>query len=230
LTSAAAHRASSRPRNIALYGGSFDPIHAGHLAVARAAQRRFHLDEVHFVVAGRPPHKLKQDAAPFTHRFAMTALACSGHAHFLASLAEAGDDFSGRSVHYSLDTVRRFRHHLAHPGDRLFFLLGVDSFLEIPTWRNFEALLAACDFIVASRPGFRMVSLRRMIPPELLKPSAPQFSRVIHLRRTDVHLLDSVASHVSSSEVRHRCRLRQPIHGLVPAAVEDYILKQGLYL
>jgi nicotinate-nucleotide adenylyltransferase len=230
LTSAAAPRASPRPRNIALYGGSFDPIHVGHLAVARAAQRRFHLDEIHFVVAGRPPHKLKQDATPFAHRFAMTALACSGHAHFLPSLAEAGDDFSGRSVHYSLDTVRRFRHCLAHPGDRLFFLLGVDSFFEIPTWRNYQALLAACDFIVSSRPGYRMEPLRRVIPPELRKPSAPQSSRVIHLRKTDVHLLDSVASHVSSSEVRRRRHLRRPIHGLVPVAVEEYILSQGLYL
>jgi nicotinate-nucleotide adenylyltransferase len=229
LTASAAQRASSRPRNIALYGGSFDPIHAGHVAVARAAQRRFHLDEIHFVVAGRPPHKLKQDAAPFVHRFAMTALACSGHAHFVPSLAEASDDFSGRSVHYSLDTVRRFR-RLCHPRDHLFFLLGVDSFLEITTWRNYQALLAACDFIVASRPGYRMEPLRRMIPPELRKPSAPQSSRVIHLRKTDVLLLDSVASRVSSSEIRRHRRLRRPIHGLVPAAVEEYILSQGLYL
>jgi nicotinate-nucleotide adenylyltransferase len=230
LTSAAARRASSRTRNIALYGGSFDPIHAGHLAVARAAQRRFHLDEIHFVVAGRPPHKLKQDAAPFAHRFAMTALACSGHAHFVPSLAEAGDDFSGRSIHYSLDTVRHFRHRLAHPGDRIFFILGLDSFLEISMWRSYETLLGACDFIVASRPGFPMDALRTIIPPDLLKRNAPQSSRVIHLRRTDVHLLDSVASRVSSSEVRRRRHLRRPIHGLVPVAVEEYILSQGLYL
>ena len=230
MSATAAHRAASRPRNIALYGGSFDPIHAGHLAVARAALRRFHLDEIHFVVAGRSPHKLKQNAAPFAHRFAMTALACSGHAHFVPSLAEAGEDFSGRSIHYSLDTVRRFRHRFTHSGDRLFFILGLDSFLEISMWRSYEVLLGACDFIVASRPGFPMDALRTIIPPDLLKRSAQQSSRVIHLRRTDVHLLASVASRVSSSEVRRRRRLRRPIHGLVPAAVEEYILSQGLYL
>jgi nicotinate-nucleotide adenylyltransferase len=230
LTTAAAHRASSLPRNIALYGGSFDPIHVGHLAVARAAQRRFHLHEIHFIVAGRPPHKLKQDAAPFPHRFAMTALGCSGHSHFIPSLAEAAADFSGQRVHYSIDTVHRFRRRLTHPGDRFFFILGVDSFLELPTWRNYEALLASCDFIVASRPGYQMEPLRLVIPPKLLKPSAPQSSRVIHLRKTDVHLLDSVASHVSSSEVRRRRHRLQSIHGLVPVAVEDYILTQGLYL
>ncbi len=230
MTSALAHRASAHLRNIGLYGGSFDPIHVGHLAVARAAQRRFHLDEIHFVVAGRLPHKLKQDAAPFPHRFAMVALACADHAHFLPSLAEAGDDFSGQRVHYSIDTVRHFRHRLNHPGDRLFFILGVDSFLEIPMWRSYEALLNACDFIVASRPGFRMAPLRLVIPPELLKRAAPRSAHVVHLRRTDVHLLDTVASHVSSSEVRRRRHRRQSIHGLVPVRVEEYILRQGLYL
>ncbi len=230
MTSAHSHRASAHPRNIGLYGGSFDPIHIGHLAVARTAQRRFHLDEVHFVVAGRPPHKRKQDAAPFPHRFAMVALACADHAHFFPSLAEAGNDFSGQQVHYSIDTVRHFRHRLHHADDRIFFILGVDSFLEIPTWRSYEALLGACDFIVASRPGFRMEPLRLVIPPELLRPATAKSSRVVHLCKTDVHLLDSVASQVSSTQVRRRRHRRQSIHGLVPMRVEDYILRQGLYL
>lgn len=224
MSKAAVHR----PRNIALYGGSFDPIHAGHLAVARAAARRFHLDEIHFVVAGRPPHKLKQDATPYPHRFAMTALACAGNARFIPSLAEAGEGFFGRSVHFSIDTVRRFRNHLSRR-DRLFFILGVDSFLKISFWRDYKALLGACNFIVASRPGFRMHALCRVIPLELLAPSARHTARVIHLRKTDVHLLDSVSSHASSSEVRRRCRRGQSIRGLVPAAVEEYILGQGLY-
>jgi nicotinate-nucleotide adenylyltransferase len=224
LSEAAVHR----PRNIALYGGSFDPIHAGHMAVARAAQRRLHLDEIHFVVAGRPPHKRKQVAAPFPHRFAMAALACAGNARFMPSLAEAGEDFSGRSVHYSIDTVRHFRKHLSRR-DRLFFILGVDSFLKISLWRNYQALLGACHFIVASRPGFRIDALRRVIPPDLLSPSARHTSRVIHLRKTNVHVLDSVASDASSSEVRRRCRRGQSIRGLVPAAVEEYIHGQGLY-
>jgi nicotinate-nucleotide adenylyltransferase len=228
LTTVVVQRARSRPRNIAIYGGSFDPIHAGHLAVARAAQRRFHLDEIHFVVAGRPPHKLKQDAAPFAHRFAMAALACAGNARFIPSLAEAGDDFSGRSVHYSIDTVRHFRRRLARR-DLLFFILGVDSFLEISLWRDYQALLGACRFIVASRPGFRMGALRLVIPPEMLRPAAPRSPRVIPLRATDVFLLDSVSSEVSSSEVRRRCRRRQSIHGLVPGSVEEYIQRQGLY-
>lgn len=227
MTNSRARRHLAHPRNIAIFGGSFDPIHVGHLAVASAAQRRFRLDEIHFVVAGRPPHKPKRAAAPFAHRFALVALACAGHARFVPSLAEAGDDFSGHRTFYSIDTVRHFR--LRYPGDRLFFLLGVDSFLEIPAWRSYAALLRACDFIVASRPGYRMEPLRLVIPPELLQRSAPRATHSIALRPTTVHLLDTVSSRVSSTEVRRRLRRRQSIHGLVPVRVEEYILRQGLY-
>jgi nicotinate-nucleotide adenylyltransferase len=226
--SAHAHKAPARPRAIALFGGSFDPVHVGHLAVARAAQRRFHLDEIHFVPCGLPPHKPRHELAPFPARYAMVALACSEHAAFVPSLAEAGDDASGLHTFYSIDTVRRFRRHLHH-NDRLYFILGVDAFLQIPTWKNYEALLDSCDFIVASRPGFKLHALRLVIPPELFSRENGGERRAILLRRTRVHLLDSVSSHVSATEIRRRCRQRQPIHGLVPLRVEEYILKQALY-
>jgi nicotinate-nucleotide adenylyltransferase len=101
LTTAQAQRTAAKhhPRRIALFGGSFDPIHSGHLAVARAADRKFNFDEIHFVPASRPPHKLKQHLAPFPHRFGMVALACTEHPHFVPSVAEAGDDFSGAQLH-----------------------------------------------------------------------------------------------------------------------------------
>ena len=108
MTTAQAQRIAAKhhPRRIALFGGSFDPIHSGHLAVARAADRRFNFDEIHFIPASRPPHKLKQHLAPFPHRFAMVSLACTEHPHFVPSVAEAGEDFSGAQLHYSVDTVR----------------------------------------------------------------------------------------------------------------------------
>ena len=141
------------PRRIGLFGGSFDPIHSGHLAVARAADRRFNFDEIHFIPASRPPHKLKQHLAPFPHRFAMVALACTEHPHFVPSLAEAGEDFSGTQLHYSVDTVRYFRHAFNGSGDRIFFIIGADAFLDIPMWKEYETLLGLCDFIIANRPG-----------------------------------------------------------------------------
>lgn len=238
MSSPTAHRTTLRqqPRRIALFGGSFDPIHSGHLAVARAADRRFNFDEVHFILAGHPPHKHEDHLAPFAHRFAMVALACAEHPHFLPSLAEAGEDGSGRQRFYSIDTVRHFKSVFHGPGDRLFFILGADAFLDLPLWKEYEALLGLYDFLVASRPGMRTEALRLIIPPELLgRPpvNVPEglsgVPVLTHLRRTTVYLLDTVSSEVSSTDVRRRVHRGQSIHGLVSARVEEYILKQGLY-
>jgi nicotinate-nucleotide adenylyltransferase len=230
------HSRQAHGLRIGLFGGTFDPIHVGHLAVARAAERRFHLDQVHFVLAGRPPHKPDIDLSPFAHRYAMVALACADHPRFLPSLAEAGADGLGRTVFYSVDTLRCFRRKFHQPGDRLYFLLGADSFLQLSTWKNYERLLGLCDFVVASRPGFRSDALRQVIPPELLarpsaeaRPDPSRGPRMIALRRTTVYLLDTVASHVSATGVRQRLDRGQTIHGLVPPRVEEYITKQALY-
>lgn len=233
MTTAHLHKVRAHPRSIAILGGSFDPIHVGHLAVARSARQRFRLDEIHFVPAGRPPHKMRQGLATFPDRYAMVTLACAEHPHFVPSLAEAGEDYSGRHTFYSVDTVRHFRHLLRHPHDKLYFIIGADAFLEIPTWREYETLLSSCDFLVVSRPGFRMSALRLVIPPELLaRPDASKPSpdrHTIALRKSNVHLLDTVSSHVSSTEIRRRRHRRQSIHGLVPVLVEEYILRQALY-
>jgi nicotinate-nucleotide adenylyltransferase len=244
LTTAQAHRTAAKhhPRRIALFGGSFDPIHSGHLNVARAADRRFNFDEIHFIPASRPPHKLKQHLAPFPHRFAMVSLACSEHPHFVPSLSEAGEDFAGNQLHYSVDTVRHFRHTYHGHGDRIFFMIGADAFLDIPTWKEYETLLGLCDFIVANRPGIRMEALRLVIPPDLMarphKPGTPNGKRdddahpspvVAHLHKTTVYLLENVASEVSATDIRKKAHRGQSIHGLVSARVEEYILKQGLY-
>ncbi len=239
MTTAQAHRTAARtqPRRIALFGGSFDPIHNGHLAIARAADRRFNFDEMNFIAASRPPHKLKQHLAPFPHRFAMVSLACSEHPHFVPSLAEAGEDFSGTQLHYSVDTVRYFRHVNNNSGDRVFFIIGADAFLDIPMWKEYEALLGICDFIVANRPGIRVEALKLVIPPDLLagpnekreQESDPPSQVVAHLRRTTVYLLENVASEISATDIRRRANRGQSIHGLVSARVEEYILKQRLY-
>src|SRR5439155_1725163 len=190
LTTAQAHRTAAKhhPRRIAIFGGSFDPIHHGHLSVARAADRRFNFDELHFIPASRPPHKLKQHLAPFPHRFAMVSLACTEHPHFVPSLAEAGEDFSGTQLHYSVDTVRYFRH--VYHGDRLSFIIGADAFLDIPMWKEYETLLTLCDFIIANRPGIRPEALRLVIPPDLMarpdakKEADPPSQVVAHLHKS----------------------------------------------
>ena len=239
LTTAQAHRTAAKhhPRRIAVFGGSFDPIHNGHLAIARAADRRFNFDEIHFIAASRPPHKLKQHLAPFPHRFAMVSLACTEHPHFVPSLAEAGEDFSGTQLHYSVDTVRYFRHSYNHAGDRVFFMIGADAFLDIPMWKEYETLLGMCDFIVANRPGIRPEALRLVIPPDSIarpdvkkETEAAHPSQVVaHLHRSTVYLLENVNSDISATDIRRRANRGQSIHGLVAARVEEYILKQRLY-
>ncbi len=239
MTTAQAQRTTAarhQPRRIALFGGSFDPIHNGHLAVARAADRRFNFDDIHFIPASRPPHKLKQHLAPFPHRFAMVSLASTEHPHFIPSLAEAGDDFSGSQLHYSVDTVRYFRHAHHGAGDRIFFIIGADAFLDIPMWKEYESLLGLCDFIIANRPGIRAEALKLVIPPDLMAspnakrdPDPPPSQLVAQLRRTNVYLLENVSSDVSATDIRRRAHKGQAIHGLVSARVEEYIHKQGLY-
>jgi nicotinate-nucleotide adenylyltransferase len=213
-------------RSVALFGGTFDPIHAGHVAIAEAAQKRFHLDTIHFIPSARPPHKTKPALTAFVHRYAMVTLACSGHADFRPSLAEAPDGTASHAF-YTIDTVRRYRRE--HPDDHLFFIVGADQFLEIPTWKNYEALLDSCDFIIASRPGFRLDALRLVLPPEKLGRTPSSDPSKIVLRKSVVHLLTTVSSHISSTEVRNRLDRRQNIHGLVPEAVEEYIRGQALY-
>lgn len=229
MTSHAAQKSpvTAGRRSVALFGGTFDPIHVGHIAVAQAAQRRFHLDAIYFVPSSRPPHKSKSDLTAFAHRYAMVALGCAGHAEFLPSLAEAQMDGAASHVFYTIDTVRKFKRE--HPEDHLYFIVGADQFLEIPTWKNYDALLEACDFIIASRPGFRLEALRLVIPPEKLARGGTSDSNKIALRKSTIHLLTTVASHVSSTEIRERLTKNQRIHGLVPEPVEKYILGQALY-
>ena len=167
----------------------------------------------------------------------MVSLACTEHPHFIPSLAEAGEDFSGTQLHYSVDTVRYFRHVYHGHGDRIVFIVGADAFLDIPMWKEYETLLSLCDFLIANRPGIRAEALRLVIPPDLMaRPDAKKEAEaedpsqvVAHLLRGTVYLLENVSSDVSATDIRRRTNRGQSIQGLVSSRVEEYILKQGLY-
>jgi nicotinate-nucleotide adenylyltransferase len=219
-------------RSLALFGGTFDPVHRGHLTAARAARDRFGLDAVHFVVAGRPPHKSRAPLSPYPHRCAMVALACAGQLRLSLSLAEAGPDFSGSATSYSIDLVRAHRKRMPRSA-HLYFLIGADAFLDIGKWREPEALLDSCDFIVVSRPGFHLETLRAALPAGMLaaKSAARRLpaSGTLRLRRSTVHLISSVHVDVSSTGIRSRAARGLSISSLVPRSVEEYICKQALY-
>ena len=159
--------------NIALFGGTFDPIHAGHVQAARAAARKFGLDRVLFIPTGKPPHKHGDRLTPFPQRYAMTVLACAGDQRLVPSLLEAPTP-EGKPC-YSIDTVRKVRRTL-HKSDRLFFLIGVDAFLELPHWKEYRRLLELVDFIVVSRPGFDANEIRKVVS----KAMTPSRGALLH--------------------------------------------------
>ena len=212
--------------NVALFGGTFDPIHSGHLSAARAAVESFALDRIYFVPASLPPHKRDRPITPFPHRFAMVSLACAGVPHFIPSLLEAQDENSGKP-NYTIGTVRRVAAALS-PEDRLYFLIGADAFLDLPHWHEWIALLDACDFIIVSRPGFPIAEIAKVVPPELRAGSGT--ASTIPLRRAKLHLLTTVEADVSSSEIRRLAAKGRSLAGLVPDAVADYVQKLGLFL
>jgi nicotinate-nucleotide adenylyltransferase len=232
--------------NIGLFGGTFDPIHKGHLALALAARERCGLGRVYFVPTNVPPHKAAQPVASYFHRYAMTALATQTEKTFLPSLLEAPGEFilhdkkSARgsvasTPNYSIDTIRRLKQSLKK-SERLFFLIGVDAFKDIAKWREAEALFAECEFIVASRPGFSLADVATALPEKLrpraesTKPFSKQPARGdLVLPGVTLHLLDDVNQKISATEIREAVRAKRPLRRLVPESVEEYIKKEGLY-
>ncbi|ACX51362.1 nicotinate (nicotinamide) nucleotide adenylyltransferase [Ammonifex degensii KC4] len=187
---------------LGLLGGTFDPIHFGHLAVAEAVRYEMGLDKVYFIPSGQPPHK-KRKVAPAEHRLAMVRLAVASNPYFEVSTVEI--ERPGPS--YTVDTVKEFRR--LFPQAEIFFILGMDALAEFLTWHRVEELLTLCHFVVATRPGY---------------PSAVKGGRG---RRVTVLPVPGVA--VSSTEIRERVRAGKPIKYLLPEAVEEYIYAHGLY-
>lgn len=185
---------------LAIFGGTFDPIHNAHLAVAREAAARFELDRVWLVPAERPPHKHGVTHAPYADRFRMVELACADEPKLEASRLEQDTASS-----YSIDTIEKVRARLA-ADDTLFFVIGADAFAEIESWRRWRDVVRAVEFIVVSRPGHRYD-----VPPE-----------------ATVHRLETVDLPVSSSEIRRRLAAGDD-RVEVPAAVLEYIRARGLY-
>jgi nicotinate-nucleotide adenylyltransferase len=213
--------------NIALFGGTFDPIHTGHVRAARAAQRRFQLQRVLFVPSGNPPHKHGGSLSPYVHRFAMVALACAGEPRFVPSLLESPR--RDGAPHYSIQTVRRLRKMLG-PDDRLYFILGLDAFLDLPHWKNYRQLLGATDFIVVQRPGYQAHAILQVLPPRLVRSlEGPAAGGTVRLERTEVHVLGGVKVPAASRQIRENLRIGRSVAGLLPPLVEEYIRKEKVY-
>ena len=228
--------------NIGLFGGTFDPVHRGHLALARAALERCKLHRIHFVPANIPPHKQRQPLSPFIHRFSMLVLATAQEKAFVPSLLEATDE-GGAPVrkdrqekpNYTIDTIRRLKQSFK-ASDKLFLLIGMDAFADIAQWHQSEALFRECEFVVASRPGYSLADVANALP-ESLRPR-PEVTRPFHkqaatgdlvLPGATIHLLGDLHQPASATAIRQAASAGKPLGRFVDAAVAEYIRKMGLY-
>jgi nicotinate-nucleotide adenylyltransferase len=227
--------------NIAFFGGTFDPIHRGHIAVAVAARVRFDLGQVLFVPAQVPPHKQQHTFASFAHRMAMVALATQGHAKFLPSDIEALLYEKTGKPNYSLETISWLKKQVKK-SDKLYFLVGIDAFLDIAKWHRAVDLLRECEFIVANRPGYSLGDIAGALP-EGLRPRAEVLSAarrtasglassgaVMAFSGVTLHLLEDVSEKVSSTQLRSAAASTgRRLESLVGEPVAEYIRKARLY-
>ncbi len=223
---------SSSSQRLGLLGGSFNPIHNGHLAIAHHVYERLQLSQVLFIPTGDPPHKQIESLAPAQARLEMVKLAIATVPYFEASAVEINR--VGKS--YSIDTVREIQSQYG-PTWKLFFIIGLDAFLDFSTWRAPEKLLQLCHIVVVTRPGQSFQSLSKMPLLSNLNTQA--------LRQLDLGTLDQMEIAVpdasgltclplppcliSASEIRRRVKCGLPLANMLPPPVESYILHTSLY-
>ena len=222
---------ANKRQQIGLLGGTFDPVHNGHLAVASHVLETLALDSIWFIPAALPPHKAGhadgRDISSFQHRFAMLESSLTGNSSFIVSDIEAKRSLPS----YSIDTINILLQQTSEQVD-LFFIIGVDAFLEIDTWKDFRKLPTLVNFVIISRLGY--------LPDKVGETITRNFSGYEYdLSHETWNSSQSKGSFIlkhmepvtiSSTEIRQRVRRGEDITGLVPQAVEGFIKKQGLYI
>ena len=217
---------------IGLLGGSFNPIHNGHLHIANYVYNTLALNRVIFIPTGDPPHKSAESLAPAHHRLAMVKLATEPHKSFVV------DDREARSstVSYSVDTVSQLKKEFPR-GTELGFIIGLDAFLDLQSWKQATHLLDNCHVIVCSRPGVTFTQLQSMpLLPPIPQPSLYNLNKQ-NISRLDISLpsgssvtlLSIPPCEVSASYIRQQVALKRPIGHWLPPTVESYIIQHQLY-
>jgi nicotinate-nucleotide adenylyltransferase len=218
-------------------GGTFNPVHYGHLASANEVGETFALDTVMFVPAAIPPHKELAEIIAPQHRFIMTVLATIIHPRFGVSSMEI--DRSGAS--YTVDTIAQLKHQYQEPL-AIYFIVGIDAFLEIASWRQPDVLLGSCHTIVTSRPGYNLHELApstlrqvsQLYPHVAFEPlvgKCPLDSGGFQVRGTpyQIYLQEVSGLDISSTDIRQRVKTGRSIRYLLPDSVDVYIRKNQLY-
>ena len=217
-----------------LFGGTFNPIHTGHLRIANEIRERFSLDSVIFIPTGIPPHKDKNTVINPAHRLRMVELAVAPYKYFTVSSIEIyREGFS-----YSIDTVRALQNELGESAE-LFFITGIDAFLDIRTWKDADKLLKLCNFIVIQRPGYGFAGLKRIGLPALQDVSSSELESLDKGERFELsvpltekyslYLQHITPCDISSTELRRLIHDSKEVKYLLPENVMSYIIEQGLY-
>lgn len=228
-------------QKIGIIGGTFDPVHFGHLEIAREMKARFDLDRVIFMPAPSPPHKDSGDISAFEHRYAMLKCAVSGKENFSVSDLEAQRE--GKS--YTVDTLRQL--HRIYPDATFFFLMGMDSFTELTSWKEYPRLFELSNIVVAQRPGLPECTRPRELPVALRHLFCYDAARnsfiytgagasPAHDEDDDqtpghsrLYFLYETRSDISSTEIRKRVSQQRSVATMVPEAVSNYIEQHKLY-
>jgi nicotinate-nucleotide adenylyltransferase len=216
-------------QKIGILGGTFNPIHYGHLAAAEEVRSRLKLDRVLFIPSFLPPHKHEEDAPSAAQRMEMVRLATASNPNFRPSDIEIKR--GGKS--YTIDTIEALRQ--TYPGTEIYFITGLDSFLEIQTWHDWEKVLALCGFVVLSRPGYRFVDLlkiefMRHAEEELAGLDRRELMHTVVRSGAFTVCLEMITLYdISSTDIRKRVKEGVTIKYLLPDAVETYIIENRLY-
>jgi nicotinate-nucleotide adenylyltransferase len=209
-------------RRIGILGGTFDPIHSGHVDAGHAAALAIGLNRLIVVPCHMPPHRPQPQASPY-QRFAMVSLAVAGNAGWRASDLELRIE----AASYTCDTLAKF-HERGYAASELFFIIGADAFADIATWRDYPDILNQAHFAVVSRPGYPVSDLPAKLPTLKSRMTVPPLDAFEHLDPLII-LIDAQTADVSSTAIRERCAEGRSLAGHVPPAVQQHIEQHGLY-
>lgn len=198
---------------IGIMGGTFDPIHFGHLVLAEEIRTNFELEKIFFVPVGKPPHKGQSNITNKNLRYSMTMLASMSNPNFEVSKIE----IESEEVSYTINTIKKIKERLDNDNIEIFFITGADAVMEIETWKDYRELLTLCSFIGATRPGIDAVQLE---------------AKIAYLRKTygaKIHITHIPGLAISSTDIRRRIKEGRSFKYLLPEAVESFIIKHNLY-
>jgi nicotinate-nucleotide adenylyltransferase len=216
-----------KKERIGLFGGTFNPVHSGHLKAAEIVQKRFLLDKILFIPSYIPPHKDTADIASPSHRLKMVEIALRGYPHFVPCSIE----IDAEETSYSIITINRIKK--LYPKSWVFFILGIDAFLEVDTWKDYEQLLEQCYFLVISRPGYLLDEAKKTLEGKYIEKmcmlSKSESIKDEMLLSFRIFLLPVDALDIASTEIRGIIKRGDSIKGMVSERVEAYIRENGLY-